>query len=68
MLAQEMLAQELAARFGPKLREIEPLFGNGYRPRMSRPSRVIEQAEATHSRRVVDDGGSRSDADEMLGK
>ena len=25
MLAQEMLAQELAARFGPKLREIEPL-------------------------------------------
>jgi hypothetical protein len=34
---------------------------------MSDLLRVIEQAEATHPGES-DDGGSRSDADEMLGK
>jgi hypothetical protein len=55
MLAQEMLAQELAARFGPKLREIEPL-GQRLPAAMSDLLRVIEQAEATQSGES-DDGG-----------
>jgi hypothetical protein len=66
MVAQEMLAQELAARFGPKLREIEPL-GQRLPAAMSDLLRVIAQAEATQSGEA-DDGGSRSDAEEMPGK
>jgi dodecin len=66
MLAQEMLAKELAARFGPKLREIEPL-----RQRlpavMSDLLRVIAQAEATHPGES-DDGDSRSGAEKTPGK
>jgi len=66
MLAQEMLAKELAARFGPKLREIEPL-GQRLPAAMSDLLRVIEQAEATHPGESAD-GDSRSDAEETPGK
>jgi flavin-binding protein dodecin len=65
MLAQEMLAQELAARFGPKLREIEPL-GQRLPAAMSDLLRVIEQSEAIHPG-GSDDVGSRSDAEETPG-
>jgi hypothetical protein len=66
MLTQEMLAHELAARFGPKLREIEPL-GQRLPAVMSDLLRVIAQSEATHPGES-DDGGSRSDVEETPGK
>jgi len=66
MLAQEMLAQELAARFGPKLRETEPI-GQRLPAAMSDLLRVIAQAEATHPDESEVDG-SRSDAEETPGK
>ena len=66
MIAHEMLAQELSARFGPKLREIEP-------PRQRLPVamsdllRVIAQAEESHPGEV-DESGSRSDVEETPGE
>ena len=66
-----MLAKELAARFGPKLREIDPV-GQRLPAAMSDLLRVIAQAEEPHSddcdgsgchndaaeRQIVDVGGS----------
>ena len=61
-----MLAQELAARFGPKLREIEPL-GQRIPPAMSVLLRIIAQAEEPHPGEV-DESRSRSNAEETPGE
>ena len=61
-----MLAQELAARFGPKLREIEPL-GQRLPAAMSDLLRVIAQAEEPHSD-DADESGCHDDAAETPGK
>ena len=66
MLAQEMLAQELAARFGPNLREIEPL-GQRLPVAMSDLLRDIAQAEEPHPGEV-DESRSRSDVEETPGE
>jgi hypothetical protein len=62
-----MLTEELARRFGAKLREIEPLPGQRLPGPMSDLLRAIAQGEQPHSGET-DENGSRTDSEQTAGK
>jgi hypothetical protein len=62
-----MLTEELARRFGAKLREIERLPSQRLPPAISDLLRAIAQAEQPPPGEA-DENGSRTDAEETAGK